>query len=92
MGCLSITHSKPIHLLDIPLMGWPACRFPRYKYPLEENQRENLAEDASCLAEVTGRGGSSAGGGDHSQPAGQGMPRRRHHRRANAGHYRPYLC
>ena len=58
LGCLSITHSKPIHLLDIPLMGWPACRFPRYKYPLEENQRENLAEDASCLAEVMGEVGS----------------------------------
>lgn len=23
VGCLSVTHSKPIHLVDIPLMGWP---------------------------------------------------------------------
>ena len=22
IGCLSVTHSKPIHLVDIPLMGW----------------------------------------------------------------------
>ena len=34
IGCLSVTHSKAIHLLDIPLMGWPTCRYPRYKYPL----------------------------------------------------------
>lgn len=52
IGCLSVTHSKPMHLLDIPLMGWPCCRYPRYTYPLGENERENLAEDDSCLAEV----------------------------------------
>ena len=26
--------------------------FPRYKYPLEENVRENEAEDKRCLAKV----------------------------------------
>jgi len=52
IGCLSVTHSKAIHLLDIPLMGWPTCRYPRYKYPLAENERENLAEDNACLAEL----------------------------------------
>jgi len=49
IGCLSVTHSKPIHLVDIPLMGWPTSDYPRYKYPLEENVRENAAEDARCL-------------------------------------------
>merc|ERR1711963_774998 len=47
IGCLSVTHSKAIHLLDIPLMGWPRCR-----YPLAENERENLEEDNACLAEL----------------------------------------
>jgi len=52
IGCLSITHSKAIHLVDIPLMGWPVSEFPRYKYPLQENARENEAEDLRCLALV----------------------------------------
>merc|ERR1712198_244881 len=52
IGCLSVTHSKPIHLVDIPLMGWPSCRYPRYKYPLGEHEAYNLEQDNSCLAEV----------------------------------------
>jgi len=52
IGCLSVTHSKPIHLIDIPLLGWPCCRYPRYKFPLTEHSRENMEEDESCLAEV----------------------------------------
>jgi len=52
IGCLSVTHSKAIHLVDIPLMGWPTVDFPKYKYPLNENLRENEAEDARCLAMV----------------------------------------
>jgi len=52
IGCLSVTHSKPIHLVDIPLMGWPTCRYPRYKYPLAEHEAYNLEQDNSCLAEV----------------------------------------
>merc|ERR1712223_1350681 len=47
---LSVTHSKPIHKLDVPLFDWPVTDFPRYKYPLEENARENEAEDKRCLA------------------------------------------
>ncbi|CAB4056015.1 ABAT [Lepeophtheirus salmonis] len=49
---LSCTHSKAIHKLDIPLFQWPACDFPRYKYPLHENERENRLEDDRCLAQV----------------------------------------
>ena len=52
IGCLSVTHSKAIHLVDIPLMGWPTTDYPRYKYPLTENVKENAAEDARCLALV----------------------------------------
>lgn len=52
MGTLSTTHSKYIHKIDIPSFDWPIAPFPKYKYPLEENVRENAQEDARCLAEV----------------------------------------
>ena len=52
IGCLSVTHSKPIHLVDIPLMGWPVCPYPRYRYPLAENERYNQEQDDYCLARV----------------------------------------
>ncbi|CAF0885018.1 unnamed protein product [Adineta steineri] len=51
-GALSCTHSKAIHKLDIPSFDWPIAPFPRYKYPLEENQRENQKEDEKCLARI----------------------------------------
>lgn len=52
LGALSCTHSKPIHKLDVPAFDWPIAKFPRYKYPLEENARENSQEDDRCLAHV----------------------------------------
>jgi 4-aminobutyrate aminotransferase-like enzyme len=52
LGALSCTHSKAIHKLDIPSFDWPIAPFPRYKYPLEENERENQKEDERCLARV----------------------------------------
>ncbi|UJR33627.1 hypothetical protein I4U23_021062 [Adineta vaga] len=51
-GALSCTHSKPIHKLDIPSFDWPIAPFPRYKYPLKENERENNKEDDRCLARL----------------------------------------
>nr|NVI72034.1 putative 4-aminobutyrate aminotransferase, mitochondrial-like protein [Cucujiformia] len=51
-GALSTTHSKAIHKLDIPSFDWPIAHFPRYKYPLEDNRKENDTEDAKCLAEI----------------------------------------
>jgi 4-aminobutyrate aminotransferase-like enzyme len=53
LGALSTTHSKYIHKIDIPAFDWPVASFPQYRYPLEENQRENDAEDKRCLAEVS---------------------------------------
>ena len=47
---LACTHSKYIHKIDVPLADWPVSDFPRYKYPLEENVRENEEEDNRCLA------------------------------------------
>lgn len=52
LGCLAATHSKAIHKLDVPSFDWPIAKFPDYKYPLEENERENKEEDAKCLAQV----------------------------------------
>uniref|UniRef100_A0A3Q3L650 4-aminobutyrate aminotransferase n=1 Tax=Labrus bergylta TaxID=56723 RepID=A0A3Q3L650_9LABR len=52
MGCLSTTHSKPIHKLDLPSFDWPIAPFPHLQYPLEEFTRENAQEEARCLEEV----------------------------------------
>lgn len=52
LGALATTHSKAIHKIDVPSFDWPIASFPKYKYPLEENVRENKAEDERCLAEV----------------------------------------
>lgn len=53
-GCLSITHSKPIHKLDVPSFDWPIAPFPKLRYPLDdpENAAHNAAEEARCLAIV----------------------------------------
>lgn len=52
IGTLATTHSKPIQKLDIPSFDWPIAHFPRYKYPLEEHEKENAQEDDKCLAEI----------------------------------------
>lgn len=50
LGALSASVDKPIQKLDYPQFPyWPAVPFPRYKYPLEENSRENNQEDKKCL-------------------------------------------
>ncbi|GMF02379.1 unnamed protein product [Ambrosiozyma monospora] len=50
-GSLSTTRSKAIHKLDIPAFDWPKAPFPALKYPLEEYEKENQAEEERCLAE-----------------------------------------
>uniref|UniRef100_A0ABD2WNT5 (S)-3-amino-2-methylpropionate transaminase n=1 Tax=Trichogramma kaykai TaxID=54128 RepID=A0ABD2WNT5_9HYME len=52
LGSLSTTHSKYIHKIDVPAFDWPIAPFPRYKYPLESNERENRQEDERCLAKA----------------------------------------
>ncbi|XP_008553071.1 4-aminobutyrate aminotransferase, mitochondrial [Microplitis demolitor] len=52
LGCLSTTHSKYIHKIDVPAFDWPIASFPAYKYPLEDNVSANAAEDKRCLAEI----------------------------------------
>ena len=51
-GSLSTTRSKPIHKLDIPAFDWPQASFPHLKYPLEEHEVENAAEEKRCLEET----------------------------------------
>ncbi|CAG9862512.1 unnamed protein product [Phyllotreta striolata] len=53
IATLSCTHSLYIHKMDIPsFQNWPIATYPLYKYPLEENERENKEIDKSCLEEV----------------------------------------
>lgn len=51
-GCLSTTHSKAIHKLDIPAFDWPIAPFPVLKYPLDQFKRENEAEERRCLEQT----------------------------------------
>ncbi|PIK38213.1 putative 4-aminobutyrate aminotransferase, mitochondrial [Apostichopus japonicus] len=51
-ACLSLSHSKAIHKVDIPAMNWPFAPFPRFKYPLKEFEKENRADEDRCLAKV----------------------------------------
>jgi len=52
VGLLSCSNSRAIHGVDIPTIAWPKADFPRYRYPLHDNLRENQAEDDRCLANV----------------------------------------
>ncbi len=52
LGCLSTTHSKAIHKVDIPAFDWPVAPFPRLRYPLDAHADANAAEEARCLAAV----------------------------------------
>jgi len=51
-GCLSATHSKAIHKLDIPAFNWPVAPFPKLQYPLDQHQEANRAEEERCLSVV----------------------------------------
>ncbi|KAK9245435.1 aminotransferase class-III-domain-containing protein [Lipomyces tetrasporus] len=48
-GSLSTTRSNPIHKLDIPAFKWPKAPFPALKYPLDQYETENRAEEDRCL-------------------------------------------
>ncbi|TYZ61468.1 hypothetical protein PybrP1_004676 [[Pythium] brassicae (nom. inval.)] len=65
LGCLSTTHSKAIHKVDIPAFDWPVASFPRLRYPLAAHEAENAAEEARCLDEVDAllRANAAAAGG-----------------------------
>ncbi|KAK9456367.1 4-aminobutyrate aminotransferase [Dipodascopsis uninucleata] len=48
-GSLSTTRSNPIHKLDIPAFKWPVAPFPQLKYPIDQFESENRAEEEKCL-------------------------------------------
>ena len=67
LGLLSLTHSKPLNKLDIPVFDWPIAPFPLLKYPLQVSMQhnskslifllqdyieENKAEEQKCLEQV----------------------------------------
>ncbi|VDM49358.1 unnamed protein product [Toxocara canis] len=52
LAMLSTTRSKPIHIVDMPALQWPVAKYPRYRYPLDENMEYNKKEDDDCLAMV----------------------------------------
>lgn len=52
LGCMSTTHSKAIHKVDIPAFRWPTAPFPRLKYPLNSYGEENRQEEERCLEET----------------------------------------
>jgi 4-aminobutyrate aminotransferase/(S)-3-amino-2-methylpropionate transaminase len=52
LGLLSCSNSRPIQGVDIPSMNWPKADFPQYRYPLDQNNKENNKEDQRCLAIV----------------------------------------
>ncbi|XP_022095786.1 4-aminobutyrate aminotransferase, mitochondrial-like [Acanthaster planci] len=52
VACLSLSHSKIAHRIDIPTLDWPIAPFPRLQYPLDQFEQENRAEEDRCLAEV----------------------------------------
>merc|ERR1712066_1218257 len=52
LGVMSMTNSKSAIKVDMPAFEWPHASFPELRYPLEENVKENEAEEARCLAEI----------------------------------------
>ena len=52
LTAFSCAISNPAFAMHLPRYDWPQADFPRYRYPLEEFERENAAEDARCLATV----------------------------------------
>jgi len=52
LASLTCSYTTPIHKLDVPAFHWPKAPFPQLKYPLEEYERENAAEEARCLEET----------------------------------------
>lgn len=52
LGCMSATHSKSLHKVDMPAFDWPVVDFPRLKYPLAEFEKENKENEQQCLEKV----------------------------------------
>jgi 4-aminobutyrate aminotransferase/(S)-3-amino-2-methylpropionate transaminase len=53
LGGLSVSSCSNLDQSGIPNMNWPKLNVPDYKYPLQDNQEYNLAEDNRVLEEVS---------------------------------------
>lgn len=49
---LSVKRSNADHVIGFSHFNWPVAPFPRLKYPLKENERANLEEEAKCLEQT----------------------------------------
>lgn len=52
LGCLSTTHSRPVHKLDVPAFKWPSVDFPRRRYPEHVYTEYNEMQEARSLEQV----------------------------------------
>ncbi|XP_071501831.1 4-aminobutyrate aminotransferase, mitochondrial-like [Diadema antillarum] len=50
LGTMSMSRSKAQHKVDLPAFDWPMAPFPQLKYPLENHEAFNRAEEERCLA------------------------------------------
>ena len=49
---LNVMRSNAEHALGFESFNWPVAPFPDIKYPLKENEKENLEEEAKCLEDT----------------------------------------
>lgn len=52
LGSLSCSYTNPVHKMDVPSFDWPKAPFPQLRYPLDQFELENAAEEARCLEET----------------------------------------
>lgn len=52
-AALTLSRSKDIHRVDIPVLDWPMAPFPELRYPLEDYVAENTENEDQCLAIVS---------------------------------------
>jgi len=51
-GSNSTSSCSPIQKVDTPQFDWPIATSPHYKYPLEDNEEYNRAQDDASLAQA----------------------------------------
>lgn len=49
---LSVKRANADHAIGFAHFNWPVAPFPRLRYPLKENEKANLEEEAKCLEQT----------------------------------------
>jgi len=49
---LSVKRSNADHVIGFSHFNWPVAPFPRLNYPLKENEKANLEQEAKCLEQT----------------------------------------